>query len=262
MPTSIPVRFKEAGLVVPVKATPWPHGRPYRVSINSFGLGGANAHVILDAATYASRPNGPVTNGHRTNGNVMSGILTNNNDGNLPTGNARTNQIQQYLLVFSSHSETSLEQMISNYQNFIESEPFEISDLVYTLNVRRHHQNVRTFCVTDGKSIQVMPIVRTLKFKGLLFIFTGQGAQWAGMGRELIQDLPTFREDIQKMDLWLSQLSRTSSWKIEGNSALNIFYLMLSLSENPFGQRSCENPKISIQQSTPSQSAQQSSSDW
>lgn len=107
--------------------------------------------------------------------------------------------------------------MISNYQEFIESESFKVSDLAYTLNVRRSHRDVRSFCVTDGKSIQAMPIARVPKFKGILFIFTGQGAQWAGMGQELIRDVPTFRHDIQQMDLWLSQCPHAPSWSIEGN---------------------------------------------
>jgi acyl transferase domain-containing protein len=38
------------GLTVPIEATPWPEARHERVSVNSFGIGGANAHVILDSA--------------------------------------------------------------------------------------------------------------------------------------------------------------------------------------------------------------------
>lgn len=39
------VPFGEKNLTVPVKATPWPSGRAKRISVNSFGIGGSNAHV-------------------------------------------------------------------------------------------------------------------------------------------------------------------------------------------------------------------------
>jgi acyl transferase domain-containing protein len=126
-------------------------------------------------------------------------------------------QVEQRLLVFSAHSEGSLQKMLSNYKEYIERETFRLSDLAYTLSVRRHHWNVRSFCVSDGKTFQTVPEVRPPTFKGLLFIFTGQGAQWAGMGRELICDFPTFRESIQKMDYWLAKSSHPPLWKIEGS---------------------------------------------
>lgn len=39
------VPFEEAGLKVPLSPTAWPDGRCERVSVNSFGIGGTNAHV-------------------------------------------------------------------------------------------------------------------------------------------------------------------------------------------------------------------------
>lgn len=40
-----PVPFEEANLKVPLEPIPWPNDRAERVSVNSFGIGGANAHV-------------------------------------------------------------------------------------------------------------------------------------------------------------------------------------------------------------------------
>ncbi len=40
-----PVKFEEYKLVVPVKPMPWPEDRASRISVNSFGIGGSNAHV-------------------------------------------------------------------------------------------------------------------------------------------------------------------------------------------------------------------------
>jgi acyl transferase domain-containing protein len=191
------VPFSESRLTVPTEVIAWPRDRLQRISVNSFGLGGANAHVIVDAASSTSKP--------------KNGILL-----AKPAGSEES---EQRLLVFSAHSEVSLQKMISNYSEFIQRGSFCLSDLAYTLSVKRHHWNVRSFCVSNGKTLQAVPAVKTPKFKGLLFIFTGQGAQWKGMGRELLRDFSTFGEDIRKMDLWLAESSYPPSWKIEGTLA-------------------------------------------
>ncbi|KAL1961386.1 hypothetical protein VTO42DRAFT_114 [Malbranchea cinnamomea] len=185
------IPFKKSNLVVPTRATPWPNSRHRRVSVNSFGIGGANAHVILDAAPSLAATNGTngITNGWHAE--------------------------PERLLVFSAHSEASLKKNLSNYKNFVESESFKLSDLAYTLGARRQHQAVRAFCVTNGMSFEPTAPSKVSDFKGLLFIFTGQGAQWPGMGRELMRDFPSFREDIKQMDRWLSQATQAPSWKIE-----------------------------------------------
>ncbi|KAM7200788.1 hypothetical protein V8F33_003719 [Rhypophila sp. PSN 637] len=185
------IPFEEAKLVVPSKAIPWPEDRAKRISVNSFGMGGANAHVILEAPEKIS-PHG--VNGH-----------------------AESTSPLQRLLVFSAHSETSLTKMLSNYQSFTEAETFDVQDLAYTLGARRQHRQLRAFAVTDGKSpLQPGSIVRTgTDQKGLLFIFTGQGAQWPGMGKELIRDYSEFRQDIQQMDRWFAKSSHPPTWKME-----------------------------------------------
>lgn len=48
------------------------------------------------------------------------------------------------------------------------------------------------------------------------FVFTGQGAQWAGMGKELLQDFVDFHADIKAMDSALAQLPDGPPWTIEG----------------------------------------------
>jgi acyl transferase domain-containing protein len=229
-------------------------------------MGGANAHVIVDAAPPAAQQNGvhvSTLNGSaHPNGTHTNGIHTN---GTTPYGKSSEPVGGQRLLVFSANSEGSLRKMISNYEEFIERESFRLSDLAYTLSVRRHHWNVRSFCVTDGKTFQTVPGSRILKFKGLLFIFTGQGAQWSGMGRELIRDFPTFREDIQKMDMWLAESSHPPSWKIESTSHERHPFLSLlqhGISTDSGTQISYGILRISIQRSSLSQSVQHFRLHW
>lgn len=51
-------------------------------------------------------------------------------------------------------------------------------------------------------------------------IFSGQGAQWAGMGKEMIQGDPEFRADIETMDSILRGLKCPPSWTIIGTHLL------------------------------------------
>jgi acyl transferase domain-containing protein len=251
-------------LAVPAEVIPWPLDRLKRISVNSFGLGGANAHVIVDAAPSTSEPNGIHASG--PNGTHVSGpnaTHASGSNGILPAKSTRSEGAEQRLLVFSAHSEVSLQKMISNYNEFIERESFRLSDLAYTLSVRRHHWNVRSFCVSDGKKLQAVPAVKTPKFKGLLFIFTGQGAQWPGMGRELLRDFSTFGGDIRKMDLWLAESSHPPSWKIEGTPApCHLCIAQHGTYANSSTQSSYEILAISILRNLLSQSLQQSRLHW
>lgn len=256
------VPFREYRLTVPTEAIAWPVDRVQRVSVNSFGMGGANAHVIVDAAPRTSEQNSTYALGlNGTHTPAPGGIHTHSN-GFLPAKSQSTEfaEGEKRLLVFSAHSERSLQKMISNYKEFIERESFCLSDLAYTLSVKRHHWNVRSFCVSDGKTLQAIPGIKIPKFKGLLFIFTGQGAQWPGMGRQLLRDFPSFIKDIRKMDLWLTECAHPPSWKIEGTS---ISYHSLCVVQyithtNSRAQSSYETVRISILRSSLSQYVQHS----
>jgi acyl transferase domain-containing protein len=176
------IPFESAKLTVPVEPTPWPQSRCERVSVNSFGIGGANAHVILDSAASF----GASTKASK-----------------YPT--------TPQLLLFSANSAKSLTRMTANLQQFVEKHPESVGDLAYTLADRREHLPQRTFAISnDGVMGALAPPVKAGSKPSLVMVFTGQGAQWPQMGRELLKTNPTFQASIRSLDRYLQSIDKES----------------------------------------------------
>ncbi|XXG98856.1 hypothetical protein Hte_005186 [Hypoxylon texense] len=166
------IPFKEAKLTVPVEPTPWPAERLERVSVNSFGVGGANAHVILDSAASFNASAVPQ---------------------DVPT--------TPQLLLYSANSAKSLTKMIANYKDWVEKHPEKVGDLAYTLALRREHLPHRTFTIVNNGIVEnASPPTKASQNLNVVMVFTGQGAQWPLMGKELLQSNETFRSSIRLLD--------------------------------------------------------------
>ena len=101
---------------------------------------------------------------------------------------------------------------------YLEKSPDQVESLAYTLAYRRERLNLSSFCITDGSSpCQFSNPAKDSKVKPgqTTFIFTGQGAQWVHMGRELMLDYSAFRESIQTMDIMLQTIAQAPTWRIE-----------------------------------------------
>ncbi|KAK3315855.1 hypothetical protein B0H66DRAFT_498897 [Apodospora peruviana] len=182
------LHLDERGIKIPLELTPLtPVGYegPRRVSVNSFGYGGTNAHAILEAYDADA---------------ITTKALTN---GNRPSSTA-----QEKLVVVSADTELSLTNLISRLRTWLTSDngkATSFDDLVYTLNVRRSKLSYRASVIaTDsedlGKALgdtkQVRPVKASRDHVALGFIFTGQGAQWYAMGRELLTTSEIFASTI------------------------------------------------------------------
>lgn len=90
--------------------------------------------------------------------------------------------------------------------------------LAHTLAARRDHLSCRTFIITDGKTgldaseLQLQHSASPV----LTFVFTGQGGQWAGMGRGLLETYEGFANDIDSMDRVLQSLPDPPTWRLRG----------------------------------------------
>ena len=188
-PLNPAIPFKSAKLTVPVDAIPWPSDRLERASVNSFGISGTNAHVVIDSAMSFNAP--------------------------IPISNRTTPNPQ--LLLFSANSQKSLQKLVENYRQVVDTEPGCISDLAYTLAIHREHLPYRTFGIAirgnhgpvhiGGKSSPAPDVIMT---------FSGQGAQWPRMGRELLDSNAIFLESIRRLDQYFDRAQACKSeWSIE-----------------------------------------------
>ena len=131
-------------------------------------------------------------------------------------GQQTNDDVKPTLLVFSANHPDSLQKLTEKYRDYIDRSSVSLRDLAYTLGVRREHMLYKSFGITDGMSFEASSTTKSDSTLVPAFVFTGQGAQWPRMGKELIADYDSFRADIRKMDISLSQLKHAPSWKIEG----------------------------------------------
>lgn len=125
---------------------------------------------------------------------------------------------QQSLLLFSAYSSDSLADQIDVCQKYAQTKHVSIKDLSYTLANRREHRPHRAYAVTGNASTfqASAPQVASNSHPHVGWIFTGQGAQWAQMGAELIDTNDIFCHTIRKLDRFLLTLPVPLSWTIEG----------------------------------------------
>lgn len=194
-------------LQVATDMTPFTVVAPFRrASVNAFGYGGTNGHAILDDAV------GYLRSHH------LDQYL-----GHLPRVDSSTHLAEEvrkpYLFVVSGKTGKSLAARKKSLAAYLRAKSnLDLESLAFTLNARRTAFMHRDFLVArdreellEGleKSVDKGSIAGTL---GVAFCFTGQGAQWSGMGSDLIQDFPCFQQTIKQCEEILGHLG--ASWSL------------------------------------------------
>ncbi|TGO92421.1 hypothetical protein BPOR_0003g00190 [Botrytis porri] len=200
-------------LKVVTSLQPWPlipDNIPRRASINSFGFGGTNAHAILESYPTA----------------------LNTTESQLSPGKDEIIQINTAVpLLLSASSEHSLIELAKKYLDHLKAHPFQnIQDICWTAAARRSLLSVRAAFVGESRDSMIAQIEQRLNRLSIessatlgvastedcrdktLGIFTGQGAQWATMGSELIRSSPIFRQSMQDLDRVLQSLPDGPKW--------------------------------------------------
>ena len=183
--------------------------------MNSFGIGGSNAHVRSDAC---SRQYKRLTVQVILESASLHGI-------EKPQGNVTEDDSRLHLILLSAKNDLSLQDSVNKHAKYLEEHGrARLHDLAYTLSTRRDHLEQRTFAICDGKEpMLAQASVRTTNYtKTLVFVFTGQGAQWPEMGKQLISDFSSVRNDIAEMNEILSRCHTPPEWNILGALILSV----------------------------------------
>ncbi|KAL9011376.1 MAG: hypothetical protein Q9173_003774, partial [Seirophora scorigena] len=124
------------------------------------------------------------------------------------------------LLPFSGQDEHSLKANIAAVAEV--ADEYDPADLAYTLSARRSKFFQRAFGIGEpgalGSALEESRMVMgksSPAAQKVGFIFTGQGAQWAGMGAELFAEFESYRQSIKSLDRILSKLPDPPEWTIE-----------------------------------------------
>ncbi|KAK4194675.1 hypothetical protein QBC40DRAFT_318825 [Triangularia verruculosa] len=198
-----------SNLEVATKTVPWPDvmpGQPRRASVNSFGFGGANVHAILESYTPRLLDNAP-------------GLT------------ASTPVFTPF--VFSAASEPALTAYLQHFRDYLKSNPdVPLREIAYTLHSRRSGLQVTASITASSVEDLVVQLDAKLEIAGkkdsndpaftrlsrhktqtpgssniqILGVFTGQGAQHARMGAELILSSTAARDILDRLESRLQQL--------------------------------------------------------
>ncbi|KAM0133215.1 hypothetical protein ACHAP3_006145 [Botrytis cinerea] len=190
------LKLKERNIRVVMTSKSWPVAATERISVNSFGYGGANAHVIIDSARmhmpqYRQRIEKDVKNIHAT-----------------------------MILPFSAHNTDSLtENVTATTSSKVLSK--NLRDLAYTLASHRSSLPVRGYVLAHKENIESNVSTTPLKIQSsgvpsspIAFVLTGQGAQSARMGANLLDRFPVFSRTIDHLDAYLKTLYQAPIWSL------------------------------------------------
>lgn len=109
--------------------------------------------------------------------------------------------------------------MAEDHESYLSAHPSSLRDMSYSLGAKRDILPHRAFCITTGEDTFEMSRVAkpgNEERPRLVFTFTGQGAQWAQMGKDLIENEVSFRDSIRALDVQLSKLPEPAQWSLEG----------------------------------------------
>ncbi|PGH17660.1 hypothetical protein AJ79_01022 [Helicocarpus griseus UAMH5409] len=219
------LKLAEWNLALPTHTMRWPTRGQRRISVNSFGFGGANAHVILDDAYHYLTNRGIVGNHtttiHEDDGGSESGISV---GPDTPFEDVQSNK---RLFVFSTKDQAGVRRLANAYADSLAKPGLDkidrhyINNLAYTLSTRRSHFDFRSFTVAStlaDLSAQLskgLPKIKrsSRQDNNLVFCFTGQGAQWPAMGVPLISN-SVFRGSMEASQKYLKELG--CEWDVFG----------------------------------------------
>lgn len=181
------ISIENTPFIIPTQLIPWDaEGRRF-AGVSSFGWSGTNAHLILEEAPVSSNVERPASAVGR-----------------------------RYLLPLSASTQEALETQVQDYRDFLLQMDIPLSDIIYTASQRRTHHEYRLTVSGSTRAELAESLEAYLRGESrpgmasehkspnhaanLVFVFPGQGGQWLGMGRDLLEQEPAFREAIEQCE--------------------------------------------------------------
>ncbi|GIL13953.1 MAG: polyketide synthase [Chloroflexota bacterium] len=182
------ISLENTPFAIPTTLTPWEtNGESRFAGVSSFGWSGTNAHVILEEAPQPA--------------------ISAQDEGQPE---------RVYLLPLSAHLPEALRAQAGAYRDFLLQSEAALSDIVYTAGQRRSHHEYRLVLAARSREELVGQLAAYVngekrpgmaagrkspnRESGLVFVFPGQGGQWLGMGRQLLEREPAFRGMIERCE--------------------------------------------------------------
>jgi acyl transferase domain-containing protein/acyl carrier protein len=170
------INFANSPFYVNTQLTQWKQGlTPRRAGVTSLGMGGTNAHVILEEAP----------------------LLEESSEGR-----------KYKLLLLSAKTETALETATTNLRNHLQQHlDLNVADVAYTLQVGRREFNHRRMllckdtedalnALNEPVQQRVLTSFKESGHRAIAFMFSGQGAQYVDMGKEIYQTEAIFQQQV------------------------------------------------------------------
>lgn len=209
------IPFQKWNMQVTSKLVPWESHGIRRASCNNFGFGGSNGHAIMEEAILTGEQHPPESEYVLVKGQNLSNGLVNSMHV-LPAN--------KYLYIFSANDRESLERQVASITAYVKARPINLypdllESLAFTLGQRRSVLSWRLAILapTPDAMLQVLSDAstspsRTTETPRIGFVFTGQGSQWAQMGRDLFHTYPAYARVIVEADRTLTSLG--ANWSL------------------------------------------------
>lgn len=206
---------------------------PVKGALNGLSHGEIEAFTKSKLHKSRSREIKPVfdvANGHADSHSTNGAAIDTSSNSSRP---------QSRVIALSARDESSTQTMANNLRSYlqttkVEDEELFLDDLAYTLGQRRSvfpwvaAQPVQSISgLIKAIDTEQFTPARSTERPKIGFVFTGQGAQWWAMGRELIDAYPVFTQCLRECDKYLKDFGAT--WSMMGKDVLS---MLLATSAN------------------------------